>query len=47
MLEQVRGIPDAEVEPLFSRPPAVVDRNLPFVPACATPPVAITTRASR
>jgi succinyl-diaminopimelate desuccinylase len=31
VLEQVRGIPDAEVETLFSRPPAVVDRNLPFV----------------
>src|SRR5829696_4337803 len=31
VLEQVRGIPDAEVEALFSRPPAVVDRNLPYV----------------
>jgi succinyl-diaminopimelate desuccinylase len=31
VLEQVRGIPDAEVETLFSRPPAVVDRNLPYV----------------
>ena len=31
VLEQVRGIPDAEVETLFSRPPAVVDRNSPFV----------------
>jgi succinyl-diaminopimelate desuccinylase len=31
VLEQVRTIPDAEVEALFSRPPAVVDRNLPFV----------------
>ena len=33
VLEQVRGIPDAEVETLFSRPPAVVDRNLPYVRA--------------
>jgi succinyl-diaminopimelate desuccinylase len=33
VLEQVRGIPDAQVETLFSRPPAVVDRNLPFVQA--------------
>jgi succinyl-diaminopimelate desuccinylase len=31
VLEQVRGIADAEVETLFSRPPAVVDRNSPFV----------------
>jgi succinyl-diaminopimelate desuccinylase len=31
VLEQVRGIPDARVEKLFSRPPAVVDRNSPFV----------------
>src|SRR6476646_10306145 len=31
VLEQVRAIPDAEVETLFSRPPAVVDRNSPFV----------------
>jgi succinyl-diaminopimelate desuccinylase len=31
VLEQVRGIPDAEVQTLFSRPPAVVDRNSPFV----------------
>ena len=31
IVEQVRGIPDAEVEVLFSRPPAVVDRNLPYV----------------
>jgi succinyl-diaminopimelate desuccinylase len=33
VLEQVRGIPDARVETLFSRPPAVVDRDLPFVRA--------------
>jgi succinyl-diaminopimelate desuccinylase len=33
VLEQVSGIADAEVETLFSRPPAVVDRNLPFVQA--------------
>jgi succinyl-diaminopimelate desuccinylase len=33
VLEQVRGIPDAQVQTLFSRPPAVVDRNLPFVRA--------------
>ncbi len=33
VLEQVRGIPDAEVQALFSRPPAVVDRNSPFVRA--------------
>jgi succinyl-diaminopimelate desuccinylase len=31
VLEQVRGIPDVEVQTLFSRPPAVVDRDLPFV----------------
>ncbi len=33
VLEQVRGIPDASVETLFSRPPAVVDRHSPFVRA--------------
>ncbi len=33
LLEQVRGIGAAEVEPLFTRPPAVVDRELPFVRA--------------
>jgi succinyl-diaminopimelate desuccinylase len=33
ILEQVRQIPDAEVESLFSRPPAVVDRRSPFVMA--------------
>ena len=33
LLEQVRGMPDAEVEPLFTRPPAVVDRELPYVRA--------------
>jgi len=31
ILEQVRGLPDAEVTQLFTRPPAVVDRNSPFV----------------
>jgi len=31
ILEQLRDIEDAEVEPLFSRPPAVVDRESPFV----------------
>src|SRR3954452_3958356 len=31
VLEQVRTIADAEVQALFSRPPAVVDRNSPFV----------------
>ena len=31
VLEQVRGLPDAEVTPLFTRPPAVVDRESPFV----------------
>lgn len=31
LLEQVRGLPGTEVEQLFTRPPAVVDRNLPFV----------------
>ncbi len=36
LLEQVRGIPTAEVEQLFTRPPAVVDRDLPYVRAlCA------------
>jgi succinyl-diaminopimelate desuccinylase len=33
VLEQVRGIADASVETLFSRPPAVVDRHSPFVRA--------------
>jgi succinyl-diaminopimelate desuccinylase len=34
ILEQVRGIgPEIEVEALFSRPPAVVDRDSPFVRA--------------
>ncbi|HXV05441.1 MAG TPA: M20/M25/M40 family metallo-hydrolase [Solirubrobacterales bacterium] len=34
ILEQVRGIPDAAgVTQLFTRPPAVVDRELPFVRA--------------
>ncbi len=31
VLEQVRGLADAEATVLFSRPPAVVDRNLPFL----------------
>jgi succinyl-diaminopimelate desuccinylase len=31
VLEQVRGLADAEVTPLFTRPPAVVDRDSPFV----------------
>jgi succinyl-diaminopimelate desuccinylase len=31
LLEQVEGIPAAEVEQLFTRPPAVVDRDLPYV----------------
>jgi succinyl-diaminopimelate desuccinylase len=33
LLDQVRGLPDAEVTALFTRPPAVVDRDLPFVRA--------------
>jgi succinyl-diaminopimelate desuccinylase len=33
VLEQVQGIPDAEAHALFSRPPAVVDRNSSFVRA--------------
>jgi succinyl-diaminopimelate desuccinylase len=33
LLEQVEGIPAAEVEQLFTRPPAVVDRDLPYVRA--------------
>ena len=33
ILEQVKGVPDAEVEPLFARPPAVVDRDLTYVRA--------------
>jgi succinyl-diaminopimelate desuccinylase len=33
VLEQVRGIPDIEVQTLFSRPPAVVDRESPYVRA--------------
>jgi succinyl-diaminopimelate desuccinylase len=31
VLEQVRGLPDTEVTPLFIRPPAVVERDSPFV----------------
>jgi succinyl-diaminopimelate desuccinylase len=31
VLEQVRGLPDVEVTPLFTRPPAVVERDSPFV----------------
>ncbi len=33
VLEQVRGISGADVEPLFTRPPAVVDRELAYVRA--------------
>jgi succinyl-diaminopimelate desuccinylase len=33
ILEQVKGVPDAEVESLFARPPAVVDRDLTYVRA--------------
>ncbi|MBW8059786.1 MAG: M20 family metallopeptidase [Solirubrobacterales bacterium] len=33
LLDQVRGLPDTEVTPLFTRPPAVVDRDLAFVRA--------------
>ncbi len=33
LLEQVRGIADAGVEQLFTRPPAVVDRDLAYVRA--------------
>jgi len=31
VLEQIHGLPDAETQTLFTRPPAVVDRNSPFV----------------
>jgi succinyl-diaminopimelate desuccinylase len=31
VLEQVRGLADVEATPLFTRPPAVVDRHSPFV----------------
>ncbi len=31
VLDQLHGIEDVEVTPLFSRPPAVVDRDSPFV----------------
>jgi succinyl-diaminopimelate desuccinylase len=33
VLEQVKGVGAAEVEQLFTRPPAVVDRDLPYVRA--------------
>jgi succinyl-diaminopimelate desuccinylase len=33
VLGQVRGLPGIEVEQLFTRPPAVVDRDLPYVRA--------------
>jgi succinyl-diaminopimelate desuccinylase len=31
LLEQIRGLPDTQAEPLFTRPPAVVDRGSSFV----------------
>lgn len=31
VLEQVRGVPDTEATALFTRPPAVVDRDSPYV----------------
>jgi len=31
VLEQIHGLPDAEARTLFTRPPAVVDRDSPFV----------------
>jgi succinyl-diaminopimelate desuccinylase len=31
VLEQIRALPDTEATPLFTRPPAVVDRDSPFV----------------
>jgi succinyl-diaminopimelate desuccinylase len=31
IMEQVRGLPDTVATPLFTRPPAVVDRDSPFV----------------
>jgi succinyl-diaminopimelate desuccinylase len=31
VLEQVRSLPDTEVTPLFTRPPAVVERDSPYV----------------
>ncbi|MEX0973066.1 MAG: M20/M25/M40 family metallo-hydrolase [Solirubrobacterales bacterium] len=31
VLDQIRGLPDAELTTLFTRPPAVVDRDSPFV----------------
>jgi succinyl-diaminopimelate desuccinylase len=33
LLEEVRSIPGAEAAPLFTRPPAIVDRDSPFVRA--------------
>jgi len=36
LLEQVGGIPGAEVAQLFTRPPAVVDRDLPYLQALRT-----------
>jgi succinyl-diaminopimelate desuccinylase len=33
VLEQVRGVAGTEVEQLFTRPPAIVDRDLPYVRA--------------
>src|SRR5829696_5737094 len=32
-MEQIRGLADAEATALFTRPPAVVDRDSPFVRA--------------
>jgi succinyl-diaminopimelate desuccinylase len=33
VLEEIRGLPDAEVTSVFTRPPAVVDRESPYVRA--------------
>jgi succinyl-diaminopimelate desuccinylase len=40
LLEQVRGVRAAEVSQLFTRPPAVVDRELPYVRALSAAIVA-------
>jgi succinyl-diaminopimelate desuccinylase len=40
VLEQVKGVAAAEVEQLFTRPPAVVDRELPYVRALSEATVA-------
>ena len=47
ILEEVRGLPGVEAQPLFTRPPATVDRDSPFVRGAARRRRPRTTTASR